>query len=67
MGIVLNNIIKRFELNDVQKCITVLDNVSFNVDDDEFICILGPSGCGKSTLLKMLAGLESIDEGIISI
>jgi NitT/TauT family transport system ATP-binding protein len=67
MGIVLNNIIKRFELNDVQKYITVLDNVSFNVDDDEFICILGPSGCGKSTLLKMLAGLESIDEGIISI
>jgi len=43
----------------------VLDNVSFSVSKDEFICIVGPSGCGKSTLLRMMAGLEKPDSGKI--
>ena len=34
-----------------------LDNVSFDVDDQEFLCVLGPSGSGKSTLLRILSGL----------
>ena len=34
-----------------------LKNVSFNINDQEFICILGPSGSGKSTLLRVLAGI----------
>lgn len=33
---------------------TVLDNISFEVKDGEFLSILGPSGCGKTTLLKIL-------------
>lgn len=45
--------------------ILVLDNVSFNVGKDEFLCIVGPSGCGKSTLLRMMAGLEKPDSGRI--
>jgi NitT/TauT family transport system ATP-binding protein len=45
--------------------ILVLDNVSFNVGKDEFLCLVGPSGCGKSTLLRMMAGLEKIDSGRI--
>jgi NitT/TauT family transport system ATP-binding protein len=45
--------------------ILVLDDVSFNVGKDEFLCIVGPSGCGKSTLLRMLAGLEKPDSGRI--
>jgi ABC-type Fe3+/spermidine/putrescine transport system ATPase subunit len=36
---------------------TVVDNVSFDVYDGEFLSILGPSGCGKTTLLRMLIGL----------
>ena len=34
-----------------------VDNVSFSIDDGEFVCILGPSGCGKSTILNVIAGL----------
>jgi NitT/TauT family transport system ATP-binding protein len=45
--------------------ILVLDEVSFNVGKDEFLCIVGPSGCGKSTLLRIMAGLEKPDSGRI--
>ena len=37
---------------------TVLNNISFDVKDGEFLSILGPSGCGKTTLLKILIGIE---------
>jgi NitT/TauT family transport system ATP-binding protein len=45
--------------------ILVLDNVSFSVGKDEFLCLVGPSGCGKSTLLRIMAGLEKSDSGKI--
>ena len=44
---------------------TVLDNVSFEVNDGEFFSILGPSGCGKTTLLKILIGIENPTSGKI--
>ncbi|KJS09674.1 MAG: glycerol-3-phosphate transporter ATP-binding subunit [Hoeflea sp. BRH_c9] len=40
---------------------------SFDIDEGEFIVLVGPSGCGKSTLLRMIAGLEEITEGELSI
>jgi multiple sugar transport system ATP-binding protein len=43
----------------------VLDDISFNICENEFIVFLGPSGCGKSTLLRMIAGLESLSDGQI--
>ena len=43
-----------------------LKNVSFNVKEGEFVCILGPSGCGKTTLLRVIAGLESQSGGLIN-
>ena len=42
-------------------------NVTFTVPDAEFMVLLGPSGCGKSTTLRMIAGLESISAGHLSI
>ena len=45
----------------------VIKGVSFDIADGEFCVLVGPSGCGKSTLLRMVAGLEKIAEGSISI
>jgi len=43
----------------------VLDNINIETKDGELVVVLGPSGCGKSTLLRLIAGLESPDEGEI--
>lgn len=47
--------------------VEVIHNVSLDIDDGEFVVFVGPSGCGKSTLLRMVAGLEDITDGDISI
>ena len=45
----------------------VVDDLSLEIEDGEFVVLLGPSGCGKTTTLRMLAGLESITSGDICI
>jgi len=47
--------------------VEVLHNLNGNIEDGEFVVVVGPSGCGKSTLLRMIAGLEKITSGMISI
>ena len=44
-----------------------LEDVNITINDGEFVVLVGPSGCGKTTLLRMVAGLEDITEGQISI
>ncbi len=47
--------------------VTAVDRFSLQVNDGEFMVLLGPSGCGKSTALRMIAGLEEITSGILTI
>ena len=46
---------------------TPVKEISLTIDDGEFLVLVGPSGCGKSTTLRMIAGLEDISSGTISI
>lgn len=45
--------------------INAINNISFDINDNEIVSIVGPSGCGKSTLLNLLVGLDSPSNGII--
>ncbi len=47
--------------------VTAVDGVTLEIHEGEFVVLVGPSGCGKSTLLRMIAGLEDITDGSISI
>ena len=47
--------------------LAVVDGVSLDVSDGEFVAIVGPSGCGKSTLLNVIAGFERPDRGTVTI
>lgn len=47
--------------------IPVLNNISFDIDDGEFLALMGPSGSGKSTLLNLIAGIDKPDSGTISV
>ena len=64
-AIEFNNVIKRYGTG--PKANQVIHGVNAEVKDGEFVVIVGPSGCGKSTLLRMVAGLEEITDGTISI
>ena len=58
------------QLSHVQKhygALNVLHGVSLDIAEGEFVVLVGPSGCGKSTLLRMIAGLEEISAGKVSI
>jgi iron(III) transport system ATP-binding protein len=60
-GLYVRGVCKSFEKT------PVLTNVSLQVARGEFVCILGPSGCGKTTLLRIVAGLETPDDGRVFI
>ncbi len=61
----LDSITKTFQDGDEE--IVAVDDVSLSIDDGEFLVVVGPSGCGKSTTLRMIAGLETITAGTLSI
>ena len=48
-----------------KKSVAAIEDVSIDIQDNDFVCIVGPSGCGKSTLLRMLAGLDFPSAGDI--
>jgi multiple sugar transport system ATP-binding protein len=60
----------KVEFRNLQKTfgdVKVIQGVTLDIADGEFVTLVGPSGCGKSTLLRMLAGLEPITAGTIQI
>ena len=57
------NIVKYFAHDSYQ--LKALGGINLKVEDGEFVCLVGPSGCGKSTFLRIVAGLETPDEGEI--
>ena len=60
-GLILRNVAKSYEAT------KVIENIDLEIKDGEFVVFVGPSGCGKSTLLRMIAGLEEISSGTITI
>jgi len=60
MSIEIRNIHKQFG------DFTALNNVSLDIESGELVALLGPSGCGKTTLLRIIAGLETADQGTIA-
>ena len=60
-GLTLRNVAKNYGTT------TVITGLDLDIQDGEFVVFVGPSGCGKSTLLRMIAGLEEISGGTISI
>jgi multiple sugar transport system ATP-binding protein len=61
-SLTIENVTKIYEYN-----LEAVKNAGLKIYDGEFVVLVGPSGCGKSTLLRMIAGLEEITEGTISI
>jgi multiple sugar transport system ATP-binding protein len=55
--IVFDHVTKRFDDT------TAVDELTIEIEDGEFLCLVGPSGCGKTTALRMLAGLEDVTSG----
>lgn len=60
-SVTIRNLIKKY--GDLQ----VVHGVDLDIEDGEFVVFVGPSGCGKSTMLRMIAGLEDISDGTVSI
>ena len=60
-NIAISNVTKKFDSTEV------IHGINLKIYDGEFVVLVGPSGCGKTTLLRMIAGLESITDGNISI
>lgn len=61
----------KLELQNLTKAysntVVPVKDLSLTVDDNEFLTLVGPSGCGKSTILRMIAGLEQVTQGTVSI
>ncbi|MEG0596671.1 MAG: ABC transporter ATP-binding protein [Oscillospiraceae bacterium] len=63
--IALKDIVKRYQMGEVT--ITAVADISFEIAQGEFCVILGPSGAGKTTVLNILGGMDTADEGTITV
>ena len=59
----VDSLTKRYPSPDGGAPLTVFENINFDIDKGEFVCIIGHSGCGKSTIMNVLSGLDSPTSG----
>lgn len=62
-NIKIKDVVKGYQVN--KSFVKVLDNINLEIKQGEFISLIGHSGCGKSTLLRIIAGLDSMQQGEI--
>ena len=60
-AILLESVSKKYDVG--SSSLIVIEDLTFDVNEKEFVCIVGPSGCGKTTLLRIVAGLEPASSG----
>jgi multiple sugar transport system ATP-binding protein len=66
-SVVMKDLVKTYVDERGRPTFTAVKGINLNVEDGEFMVLVGPSGCGKSTTLRMIAGLERVTGGTISI
>lgn len=64
--VVLDNVTKKFRGSD-GRTICAVNGASLILEDKELLTLVGPSGCGKTTTLRLIAGLEDLTDGVISL
>lgn len=67
MSIIVKNVTKSFSKNEDMGSLSILKNLSLEIENQEFVSFVGPSGCGKSTLLRIIAGLLTPEEGQVEV
>lgn len=65
--VILKDLVKTYPPSEKNAAFTAVKGINLEIKDGEFMVLVGPSGCGKSTTLRMIAGLEEISAGTISI
>ena len=63
----IRDLVKTYLDNRGKQALTAVKSINLHIDAGEFMVLVGPSGCGKSTTLRMIAGLERVTSGTISI
>ena len=66
-AVIVKDLTKRFTAPDGEGGFVVMDSINLTVNEGQFVSIVGPSGCGKSTLLNIIAGIETCEEGSVTV